>query len=153
MKLGSICNRQVVTADTGSTAIELAKLMLQKHVGSVVITENKPEGECPIGIVTDRDLVLKVVARDVNPHSAIAEELMTRNLITGQTGDDVLDTMRHMRAHGVRRIPVVNHSQILVGIIALDDLIDVIVNELSELSNVISSSQYKEKLQQQAGVA
>lgn len=149
MKVGEICHRNVITATPDTSAFELSRIMFNQHVGSVVIVENK-EHPKPIGIVTDRDLVLQVLAKALDSHATTASEIMSGEVVTACTSTGVLETMRHMRSHGVRRLPVVDQNQMLVGILALDDLLDVIVSELGELSNTISSGQYREKLQRRS---
>lgn len=151
MKVGEICQRNVVTAVPTTGVTEIARIMLQKHVGSVVIIESETDAR-PVGIVTDRDIVLQVLAENLDPGETRACDIMTSEVVTTYLSTGVLETMRHMRSNGVRRIPVVDQNQKLVGILALDDLIDVIVSELGELSNTISSGQYKEKLHRRAAV-
>ncbi len=146
MKIGELCNREVITAKPENSTYELASIMFNQHVGSLVIVEPSDTGNRPIGIVTDRDLVLKVVAQGLDPNKTIAADIMTPDIVTAHLNSDVLSTIRQMRSHGVRRLPVVNHHQDLAGILSLDDLIDVIVSELGELSNTISTGQHKEKL-------
>lgn len=146
MKIGEICNRDVVTAGPDASATDLAKIMLGRHVGSVVIVEACEQGKKPIGIVTDRDLVLQVTARQLDPGSTTAHAIMSEEPIVAHHSAGILDTMRRMRSHGVRRLPIVDHNQMLAGILTLDDLIDVIVGELGELSSTIASGQYKEAL-------
>ena len=149
MKIGEICKRHVITTTKDSTAHELAYLMAKDHVGSVVIVEKQAAGMCPIGIVTDRDLALKVIANKLDPNICTAENLMNEELITGYLSSGVTETMRHMRRNGIRRLPVVDHNQVLAGIITIDDLIDVVMSELSELSETITSGHYKERLRVQ----
>lgn len=153
MQIGEICNRDVVTADPEATAADLAKIMLGRHVGSVIIVEKADAGLRPVGIVTDRDLVLQVTARGLDPGATTAGDIMNGEPVVTQHSAGILDTMRRMRSHGIRRLPIVDHNQMLIGIVTLDDLIDVIVGELGELSSTIASGQYKEALYRRASSA
>lgn len=153
MKIGEICTRQVVTMTKDANAYELSYLMAKEHVGSVIIVEQAAAGYQPIGIVTDRDVVLQVTAKKLDPESTTAQDLMTGELVTGYLAWGITETMRHMHRHGIRRLPIVDHNQLLVGIVTIDDLIDVVMSELGELSETITSGQYKERLRLQVSSA
>lgn len=144
MLVKSICVRKVVAAPRNTPLLEAAQLMRRHHVGEVVVT-NGPVGQRqPVGIVTDRDIVLEVVALDLEVNDLCVGDLITGELVTVGEDASLLDTVRSMRASGVRRAPVVDRAGILVGIVSLDDLVEVLAEELSGLAKVIARSQQRE---------
>lgn len=132
MTIEQFIRRDVVTATMDASAAELAGLMKDEAVGSVVVVS----GETPVGIVTDRDIVLYVVAVDANPADVTARDLMSEDLFTVDTGAEPFAVVGRMADAGVRRVPVVEDGS-LAGIVTLDDLIVVLANELGSLAGVI----------------
>jgi CBS domain-containing protein len=132
MTIEQFIRRDVVTATMDASAAELARLMKDEAVGSVVVVS----GETPVGIVTDRDIVLYVVAVDSVPVDVTARDLMSEDLFTVDTEAETFAVMGRMADAGVRRVPVVEGGS-LVGIVTLDDLVVVLANELGSLAGVI----------------
>lgn len=145
MAIGEFCNREVIIASKNSTIKELTKLMRQHHVGDVVIVEDKAGHNIPVGIVTDRDIVLELVAEDVDLNACMAGDIMSFELVTVKESDGIWETLQQMRSKGIRRIPVVNEQNALVGIISADDLLELITEEMSDLVKIISRQQRKER--------
>jgi len=141
MPIGEICNREVVIAFPKESAVEAAKLMRQYHVGDVVIVEESNGKRVPVGIVTDRDLVMEVMAKEVDPAQFTVGDLMTRELLTAREQDGVYETIQRMRIHGVRRVPVVDGVGALIGIIAIDDLFSLLAEEMTDLVRATSREQ------------
>jgi len=139
MLIGEICNREVIVIDKDSTIMEAAQLMRKHHVGTlVVVDENSVAGKAiPVGILTDRDIVIEVIAEDVDFNTIIVGDVMSYELITSGEADGVWDTMERMRIRGIRRVPVVNKAGELVGILAVDDLLELLAEELTDLSKLI----------------
>ena len=141
MPIGELAVRQVVTAPRGTPALDAAKLMRQYHVGDIVVTSEKA-GKClPVGIVTDRDIVLEVLAQGIDAARLSVDDIMSEDLITVRESEGVFQTIQLMRAKGARRAPVVDDQGVLVGIISADDFIDLLAEELSELAKLISREQ------------
>jgi signal-transduction protein with cAMP-binding, CBS, and nucleotidyltransferase domain len=145
MSVGKICNRDTVIVRKLDSVVEAAKRMRQHHVGSVVIVEDAGEGVMPVGIVTDRDLVLEVIAADIDPNTVRVADLTTHELITARETDGLWDTMQRMRNNGVRRMPVVDQRGLLVGIVAVDDLLELLAVEFNELSRIIAREHRREE--------
>ena len=135
MSIGHVCNREAIVADRGDSLLDVAKLMRKYHVGSVIVVERHGERARPIGIVTDRDLVVEVLAEDLDASNVALEDIMSPALITAEEDDDVYDVIEAMRNHGVRRVPIVDHKGFLVGILAMDDLL---WNLSQELGNIVA---------------
>lgn len=143
MKIGEICTRDTVIAKKDSTIYEIAKLMRQHHVGDIVVVN---EGEnTPIGIVTDRDIVIEILAKELSPERVTTGDIMNRDVLTAHENDDIWDTLQRMRIRGVRRIPVVNQRGALVGIATLDDLLELLADELEELAKTVRREQEQER--------
>lgn len=149
MQAGEICRRDVVTTLAETPVVEVSRLMRKLHVGSVVLIEEHDAIKKPVGIITDRDLVLEVLTLEVNPQKLLAADLVRGDLIFCSYRDDIWQCMRVMQSHGIRRLPIVDHRLSLIGIITLDDIIDVLVTQLGELSRTISSEQNREKFSRQ----
>lgn len=133
MKAGELCKRDVTTARADTSIRDAARLMREHHVGCLVIMRNDNE---PAGIVTDRDIVIELVAGDVALDDVTAGDIMSRSLLKVTEDETVFDTARRMRARGVRRVPVIGISGGLVGILAMDDILALLGDELSTLSRL-----------------
>jgi CBS domain-containing protein len=143
--VGRICNRDVVVIDKDASVMEAARRMRAHHVGDLVIINQAPQGPVPLGIITDRDLVLEVLAEDVDLARVTVGDIMSFELVTAREDDDVIDTIKRMRAKAVRRMPVINVHNTLVGIVAVDDLIDLFAEQLGDLARLISREQTRER--------
>ena len=142
--IGEICSREVVIATRETTVTEAAKLMRQHHVGSLVVVDQKNRGALPVGIVTDRDIVVEVTAMELNPAVITAGDIMGPELTTAREDEGVLETMEIMRYKGVRRLPVVDSAGKLIGIVAIDDLLEILAEEMTELVKIVAREQAHE---------
>jgi CBS domain-containing protein len=136
MSVGQVCNREVVIARRQDPVPDLARLMRQYHVGDLVVVDSI-DAPVPIGLVTDRDLVVEVMAQEVDPAAVTAGDIMSVDLLVARESDDLWETLKRMRARAVRRVPVVDdqHGR-LVGIIAVDDVLEVLSDALSALARI-----------------
>ena len=144
MKVGEFCNREVVIAPQDMTVLEAAKLMRQYHVGNVVVVEKRENRSVPVGILTDRDIVVELLAKEIDVSLFSIGEVMTFDLTTAWEGEDIIDTVKKMKLKGIRRIPVVNKEGFLIGILALEDLIELIAEQLSDLVALCRRGQKQE---------
>ena len=133
MSLERICNKVVVTISPDASVLEAAKLMHSKHIGCVVVIDDFR----PIGILTDRDVVLKVVASEKKPGETAVKKIMTANPTMVNINYDVLDAVRLMRNRGVRRLPVVDEHRHLLGIITMDDVLMAFGAEVGDLAGTV----------------
>lgn len=136
MKAGELCNRDVITATRDTSILEAARLMREHHVGSLIIIESVSGHVRPVGILTDRDIVIEVIAKDVSPGEITVGDAMTFSLLKVTEDENIFDVAQRMRCRGVRRVPVISNDGALVGIIALDDLLGLLSQELSLLSSI-----------------
>ena len=144
MPIGELAVRQVVIAPRETAVLEAAKLMRRYHVGDIVITSERDGKRVPLGIVTDRDIVLEVLAQGVDAEKVTVGDIMAANLVTVRENEGVLQTIQLMRAKGARRAPVVDQEGALVGIVSADDFIELLAGELSDLAKLISREQKQE---------
>jgi CBS domain-containing protein len=141
-----VANRQVVTVAPETALAQCAKLMRDEHVGSVVVISGDHPDNRPIGIVTDRDIVLEAVASSLDPSAITAGEVMSQSLGTVNEDDDILDALARMREHGVRRLPVLDVSGRLAGIVAVDDLLVALAQQLDSTVDIFAAERTKEHI-------
>jgi len=144
MKIGEYCKRAVVAIASNADAAEAAKLMREQHVGFLIVHGRADVLRRPIGVLTDRDLVLGVMARDVDPHAVTVEDVMTRQPLIANEADELNDMLQGMRLAGVRRVPVVDARGALTGIMAIDDAIGVVAGLVCDIAGSIRSGQQQE---------
>ncbi len=145
MKTGDVCNREVVFIERAASIAAAARLMRAHHVGDLVVVEEKNGRRAPVGIVTDRDLVLEVLAEGVNQNDIAVGDVMSYELVTANEDDDLFDTLKHMRTKGIRRLPVVDRAGSLVGIVTVDDLLDLLAEQVSDLARIVQREQTRER--------
>jgi len=147
MSVGEYCNRETVVIERSASVVEAAGLMRELHVGDIVVVERGADGMRPIGLLTDRDIVVELVARGVEPQTVTIGDIMSTELYTAWEGDDLLDTLKYMREKGVRRIPVIDRQGSLSGILTVDDMIGVIAEQLADITTLIGREQRREQKQ------
>ena len=144
MSVGEICNREVVITEKSLSVVEAARLMRTHHVGDLVVTEEINGRKRPVGIVTDRDIVVEVVAAGVNPDMLKVGDIMGPEVATVNEGEGLFEALRYMRDKGVRRMPVTDREGGLVGILTLDDLLTLLAEEMTELAKLVSHERQRE---------
>jgi CBS domain-containing protein len=118
--------------------------MREYHVGAIVVVDDLDIMRVPVGILTDRDIAVGLVAKALDADSLRVEEGMSGELITVRETDGVSQTIEAMRAKGVRRMPVVDARGSLVGIVTADDFVDLLAEELTALARMVSREQRRE---------
>ena len=144
MNVGEICSRIVGVAESSTPVQQAAKLMRDHHIGALVVTEGGEGARVPVGIVTDRDLVVEVVAADVDYRTLTVGDIMSERPATIRETEGVFEVIAQMRNGGVRRLVVVDADGQLLGIVAMDDLIPLLAEELSALAQAIRVAQRRE---------
>jgi CBS domain-containing protein len=145
MQIGEIATVQTVCCKRDETVQGVALLMRKNHVGDLVVVDQLDGERIPVGIVTDRDIVVSVIALGLDPSSLLAGDIMSDDLMTVGESDDVYATIEQMRFRGIRRVPVVNVAGGLTGIVSADDLLEFLAEEMGELSRISSHQQAHEK--------
>ena len=144
MPVKDVCIRNVVHVSRETTVHEAAQLMRQHHVGDLVVVDIVDDSVRPVGILTDRDIVLSVVAPKLDATVMTVGDVMGDELITCPEEMGVSECIHRMRSKGVRRMPIVNLRGELVGIVSVDDMIEILAEELSEISKLIAREQGRE---------
>src|SRR3989304_5773985 len=138
MPIGEICNREVVIVQRDTTVEEAARLMREHHVGALVVVEEVSGKRKPVGLVTDRDLVVEVLATQLDAAVITVGDIMLAELGTVPESSGVFETIQFMRAKAVRRLPVVDGQGVLIGIGGLDVLRALFASATWVLSSVVS---------------
>jgi len=141
MLLKSICNPDVIVCGPDITALGAAQIMRQRHVGALVVVDEPEGSQVPLGIITDRDIVVEVLGNGLDPAQTGVAGLLRKPVVIAHESEDGQEVLDRMRVHGVRRIPVVGAHQRLVGIITLDDVLKLIAADAGALVEIINREQ------------
>jgi CBS domain-containing protein len=132
MNLREMFQSEVITASPDDTVRELVEKVKHDNVGAVVIVEE----EHVVGIVTDRDIAMKLGCGEATPDT-IAKEIMTTDVITIWDDQGVFNATQYLLGHKIRRLPIIDRQDRLVGMVTSDDLLCLLVHELSNLTKAI----------------
>ena len=153
MNLGSLCQRHVITVDRHDSLQRAAHQMRDQHVGALVVTDDTPEGRRVVGLVTDRDLALAVLADGgMSPQQSVGA-LVDGSLVSASEETDLSKGIDLMRAAGVRRLLVRDDQGHLAGIVSFDDLIDACASQLGGLADVVRKGIQREALERAEAAA
>jgi len=136
MNIGKICNKNVTVCHRDTTALQLAQLMRKHHVGDCLVVDSISGITLPVGIVTDRDLVVSVIAPEIDAATICVEDIMSSPLTTAYESEDIFSVLERMRQHGIRRIPIIDETGCLFGIVALDDIVAALAGMLVQMALV-----------------
>jgi CBS domain-containing protein len=146
MNIGELCNREVIVANREDSVQAAAKLMREYHVGDVVVVEQRGQDRVPVGILTDRDIVVELIATEVDTKTVTVSDAMSTELLTVREDDDISDMIEQMRGKAVRRVPVVDANGALVGIVTVDDIIDVMAEQFDALVSLVHREKHHEQM-------
>ena len=145
MQLKDVCTPEVICCAPSTSVLEAARLMRRHHVGDLVVVQD-PEGDrLPLGVVTDRDLVVEVLGNDRDASTTTVKSLLTPRVVIAQETEDTSVVLERMKANGVRRVPIVDHAGRLTGIITFDDLLRLCVGDAAALLEVMTKGATHEK--------
>lgn len=150
MRLSSTTLRDIAlphieTVSADSSLVDCARKLRHAHVGSVVVAEPAGEALRPLGIVTDRDIVLAAVAPGLDPSTLTAGDVMSRPLATVREDDDLLDALAKMRERGVRRLVVVDGDGLLAGILSVQDVLGALAQQIEAVMGVLAAQREREE--------
>jgi CBS domain-containing protein len=145
MEVGKLCTVDTVCCARDESVQGAALLMRKHHVGDIVVVDDVDGERTPAGIVTDRDIVVSVVALGLDPASLQVGDIMTDDLLTADEHDDVSVTIERMRLRGIRRVPVVGEGGRLAGIVSADDLLGFLAEEMEDLARISPYQQQHER--------
>ena len=144
MKLKELCTPDVVYCTAQISALHAARLMRERHVGDLVVIDESADTHAPIGIVTDRDIVVEVLAKDLDPATTRVGQIMRVPLVIARTSEEADTALERMRTHGVRRVPVLDDTEQLVGVLSLDDLLKRLAADAAVLADIVTREQDRE---------
>lgn len=144
MLLRELCTPDVVSCAPEESALHAAGLMRKHHVGDVVVVEHPETDRSPIGLVTDRDIVIEVLGKELDPAKVTLRQIMRTPIVIASVSEDIAQAVERMKFHGVRRIPVVDETSRLIGILCLDDLLKRLASDAAALAEVVSREQDRE---------
>lgn len=146
MRVGDICIRDVVIVDKEGSILDAARLMREFHVGDVVVVEVRGGMRAPVGILTDRDIVVELIAEEIDFNAVAIKDVMSFKLITATEDEGIEEVIERMREHGVRRLPVVDGAGTLIGVLSVDDLVDLAAEQLANLVSLMNKEQGREQM-------
>ncbi len=141
MSLGNMCRKDVVTVGPETMVSDVTKLMEEKNIGSVIV-KNIIEGADreKFGIVTDRDIALRVINNNLDPANTPIDDVMTQNLVLTLREDmGLFEALELVRKSAIRRFPIVDIDGNLKGILTLDDIIRLLGKEMADVANIIEN--------------
>jgi CBS domain-containing protein len=145
MLVRDYANMNVICCEVDTPIAEVAALMRRHHVGDVVVVDAQQEGaRVPIGIVTDRDIVVETIALGIEAKLFTASDLMTAPVTTVQENASLGEASALLRGKKIRRLPVVNQAGSLFGIITADDVLNLIAAELSMIAGLVGEQPARE---------
>jgi CBS domain-containing protein len=145
MKLKDLCVLDVASCTPQLTIVEAARLMRQYHTGDLVVLDNGDEEREPVGIITDRDIVVEVLAKGLDPAKTTVREIMSTQLVVASASEDYAEALQRMATHGVRRVPVIDDERCVVGIVTLDDMLRVHAAQANRLLDIVGKEQVREQ--------
>jgi CBS domain-containing protein len=146
LNAGDICTRVVVVAERSTTMLEAAQRMREQHVGCLIVVEPRESRRVVVGLLTDRDIVTGVVAKGLDPQRLRAEDVMTGEPTTVRAAASFAEVLSAMQRKGVRRLPVVEADGSLIGLVTLDDMLEVLAEQMHGVAQVIEAGQRHERL-------
>ncbi len=147
MLLNTFCMLDVARCSPRTTVLEAAHLMRHHHTGDLVVVDDDggEERQTPLGVITDRDIVVEVLARGADPARTLVSQVMRTPVVIANAQEDSSAVLERMRAHGVRRIPVVGEDGWLVGIVTADDMLKRLAADAHMLTEIVSKEQNQEQ--------
>ena len=144
MLLKEVCVLDVASCGPDVSILEAARLMRRHHTGDLVIVDDPDGDRVPLGIVTDRDIVVEVLANELDPAKTTVAKIMSTRLVLASASEEVSAAIDRMRLHGVRRVPVVEEGGRLMGIVTLDDVLRLHAAQSAALTEIVSKEQGRE---------
>ncbi|MDH5537851.1 MAG: CBS domain-containing protein [Rhizobacter sp.] len=144
MLLKEVCVLDVVCCGRTTTVVEAARMMRKHHSGDLIVVDDPGGERAPMGILTDRDIVIEVLGNDLDPAKTPVSQVMSSKLVIAEASEDTAVAVERMHKHGVRRMPVVNHGS-LVGVFTLDDAMKLHAERAAEFVDIVAKGQTHER--------
>ena len=133
MSLGNMCRREIICVNLGTTVREAVKLMEEKNVGCVIVIGS----DKPVGMLTDRDILLRVMSKGLDPQRTTVENVMSKNIVALREDMGLFEALEQVKGKSMRRFPIVDGNGALKGIMTLDDIIFLLGKEMADVSSII----------------
>ncbi|KPK34427.1 MAG: histidine kinase [Betaproteobacteria bacterium SG8_40] len=146
MAIGEVCSRKVVFARKDESVAAAAKLMRENHVGCLVVTDEDNGKRVPVGMLTDRDITVGVVAPGLDADTILVGDVMSGELLSVQEDAGIAETVELMRVRGIRRLPVTDSDGALVGLIAADDILSLLAEEIAGIAGMVAREEKRERI-------
>lgn len=146
MNVGEVCSRKVISVEQRATLYDVASLMREHHIGSIIVVDKSDGQRMPLGLITDRDIVIEVIANQVEPSVLMAKDIVSTGLVSVNENDDLWDALKQMRYKGIRRTGVVDDFGVLVGVLSVDNIFEILIEPLQELVVLIGNEQFNETI-------
>lgn len=145
MKLEDVCIFDVASCTPEISLTEAARLMRKHHSGDLIVVDNADEDREPVGVITDRDIVIEAVAQGKNPDQTKVRDIMSKRVVVASASEDLSAAIDRMRTHGVRRIPVLDDERRVIGVVSLDDVMRLHAEQAAAILEVVTKQQQREK--------
>lgn len=145
MAIGEICSREVVFARRDESVAAAARLMRERHVGCLVVADEENGKRVPVGMLTDRDIAVTVVAPGLDAQAILVGDVMSAELLSVKEDAGIAETVELMRVRGIRRLPVTDGNGALIGLIAADDIVSLLAEEIAGIAGMISREEKRER--------
>ena len=133
----------VAVVEPDTPAVVVSQLMRQHHIGALVVVDAQEKAR-PVGIVTDRDLVLELMAEGLDPSVFTAGDIMSVNLVNATPEMDEMDAVELMKRHRLRRLVIVDDEGRLAGIVTMEDVLEQLARELANLAEGLAGARDRE---------
>lgn len=145
MRIDQICTRSVSCIDRKASLVDAARQMRRDHVGDLVVVEQRAGKPIPLGVLTDRDIVVGVLAKEADHFRTLeAGDVVTGTLVTATEEEDLRAVLHRMRSFGVRRVPVVDAHGALTGLLSVDDILPALSDEVAEVAFLVARQARRE---------
>ncbi|NIO40558.1 MAG: CBS domain-containing protein [Burkholderiales bacterium] len=146
MAIGEVCSREVVFVQKEESVAAAARLMRENHVGCLVVADVQNSKRVPVGMLTDRDITVAVVAPGLDAEAILVGDVMSGELLSVRDDAGIAETVELMRVRGIRRLPVTDADGVLVGIVAADDILGLLAEEIAGLAGMVTREEKRERI-------
>ncbi len=133
MSLGNLCRREIICVNLGTSVKEAVKLMEEKNVGCVIVIGS----DKPVGMLTDRDILLRVMNKGLDPQKTTVDNVMSKDIVALREDMGLFEALEQVKGKSIRRFPIVDANGALKGIMTLDDIIFLLGKEMADVSSII----------------
>ena len=141
MGVAEVCSREVVVAKRNESVTKAARLMRERHVGALVVVDERGGRPFPAGVITDHDIAVRLVALGLDPQKSTVEGLMSAEVVCARERDGLPRALALMRAQGMPRLPVVDEAGALVGMLCADEVLEALAAELYGLAGMLAAGE------------